>query len=95
MARPNGTEDVVEQPIALSVFLQHALCVRVGLRLKVDLTFDIKATLVLGDFSCGDADFRSVGRAEEAIHKVVILVMPSVIELRQPDLINLNVFVHR
>ena len=64
------------------------------MRLKVNLTFDIKATLVLGDFCCGDADFRSVGRAEEAIHKVVILVMPSVIELRQPDLVNLNVFVH-
>ena len=59
----NGVEEEREQAVALGVFLQHALCVQAGLRLKIDFTFDIKATLVLSDFRSGDTDFRSVGTA--------------------------------
>ena len=53
-------EEVREETVARLVSLLHPLGVEAGLALAVDLTFDVNAALVLGDFLYGDTNFRGV-----------------------------------
>ena len=67
---------------------RHSLRVQTGLRLAIDLFFDVKIRLVSGDFLGRNANFRGIGCVKEVVHMIMVFKVSTVVKPTQPDLID-------